>query len=160
MVTNDQAACRNIYSALVKISFNTYLTFKKCFSTLKQHIYIYLTGVVRLYKAVSNQNLNKENSRKPECGRRHAVRWRTNIKTWWLVYGDGEGQLLYVAGKLVSVNGKTGEPIQWAILEENLLEAAKDFGLAWRFTFQQGNPELTVEIEAHPSCQDFPDKVI
>uniref|UniRef100_A0A3Q4I3F8 Tc1-like transposase DDE domain-containing protein n=1 Tax=Neolamprologus brichardi TaxID=32507 RepID=A0A3Q4I3F8_NEOBR len=42
-------------------------------------------------------------------------------------------------GKLVRVDGKMNGAKYRAILEENLLESAKDLRLGWRFTFQQDN---------------------
>ena len=41
--------------------------------------------------------------------------------------------------KLVRVNGEMDGAKYRAILEENLLEFAKDLRLGWRFTFQQDN---------------------
>ncbi len=42
-------------------------------------------------------------------------------------------------GKLVRVDGKMDGAKYRAILEENLLQSAKDLRLGWRFTFQHDN---------------------
>ena len=50
-------------------------------------------------------------------------------------------------GKLVRVDGKMDGDKYRTILEENLLESAKDLRLGWRFTFQQDNdPKHTARV--------------